>query len=90
MVEVDGGEVVFEDLVVRGTGEGEVTEVVHVGLRPVGLAGVVVSEATEEGEEASFGASEIVNRVGASPAEVANGFISGIGNVDGDEVIGAE
>jgi hypothetical protein len=51
VMKIDGGEVVFEDAVVSGIGKGEVAEVAFVGFGPVGLAGVVVAEATEHGEE---------------------------------------
>jgi len=89
-VEVNGGEVVFEDAVVGGVREFESAKVVHVGLGPVGFASVVVTKAPEHGEEAGLGAAEVVDGISTSAAEVANGLVSGVGNVDGDEVVGAE
>lgn len=89
-VEVDGGEVVFEDDVVCGVGEGEVTEVAFVGFGPVGFAGVVEAESSKHGEEPGFGSSEVIDGVGAGAAKVADGFVNRVGDVDGDEVIGAK
>jgi len=61
-----------------------------VGFGPVGLAIVVVAEATQEGEEAGLGPAKVIDRIGAAAAEIADGFVNGVGNVDGDEVVGAE
>lgn len=57
MMEVDGGEVVFEDDVVRGIGKGQMAQVALVFFGPVGFAGVVVAEASKHGEEPCFGAA---------------------------------
>lgn len=90
VVEVDGGEVVFEDPVVSGVGKGEVAEVAQVGFGPMGFAIVVVSEATQECEEAGLGPAKIIDCVGASTAQVADGLVNRVGDIDGDEVVGAE
>ena len=68
VVEVDGGEVVLEDAIVCGIREGEVSEVSHVGFGPMGFAFVVVTETTKKGEEAGFGAAEVIDSVSASSA----------------------
>mgnify|MGYP001027048004 CR=1 FL=1 len=57
VMEVNGGEVVLEDAIVGGIGKPKITKVAQVGFGPVGLAGVVVAEAAEHGEEAGFGAA---------------------------------
>ncbi len=90
VMEVDGSEVVLKNSVVGGIGEPEITEVSFMSFSPVGLAGVVVAEAAKEGEESGFGATEIIDSVGTTSAKIANGFISGVWNIDWDEVIGAE
>lgn len=90
VVKVDGGEVVLKDAVVGGIGQGEVAEVALVGFGPVGLSIVVVTETTKHGEESGFGAAKVVNCIGAGPAEVADGLVNTVGDVDGDEVVGAE
>lgn len=89
-VEIDGGEVVFENPVVRGVRESEMTEVALMGFGPVGLAVVVVSEATQEGEKPGLGAAQVIDGIGAGTTEVTNGFVGRVGDVDGDEVVGAE
>lgn len=90
VMEVDGGDVVFEDAIVSGIGKGEVAEVAQVGFGPVGFSIVVVAEAAKEGEESGFGPTKVVDGISAGAAKVANGFIDRVGNVDGDEVIGTE
>ena len=90
MMEVHGGKVVFEDDVVRGIGKGQMAQVAFVFFGPVGLAGVVVAEAAEHGQEAGFGPPQIIDRIGSCPTEVANGFVDGVRDVDRDEIIGAE
>ena len=61
-----------------------------MGFGPVGLAVVVVAEAAQEGEEPGLGAAEVIDRIGAGTAKIANGLVHAVGNVDGDEVVGAE
>ena len=90
VMEVDGCDVVFKDAIVGSIGEGEVAEVAQVGLGPVGLAVVVEAETSEQGEEACFGPAKVVDGIGAGAAEVANGFVHGVRDIDGDEVVGAE
>ena len=89
-VEVDGGKVVLENDVVGGIRKGEVTQVAFVTFGPVGLAGVVEAQASEHGEEAGFGTAKVIDGIGAGAAQVADGFVDRVGDVDGDEVIGAE
>lgn len=90
MMEVDGSEVVFEYHIVRGIGKGEMAQIAFVFLGPMGLARVVVAEAAEHGQKACFGTTQIINRIGPGAAEVADGFVDGVRDVDGDEVVGAE
>ncbi len=89
-VEVDGGEVVFENPVVGGIREGEMTKVSFVCFGPMGFSVVVVAEASQEGEEAGFGSAEVIDDISAGATEVTNGFVGGVGNIDGNEVVGAE
>jgi hypothetical protein len=90
VMEVDGGDVVFEDAIVGGIGKGEVAEVAQVGLGPVGLAVVVEAESAEQGEESCLCAAKIIDGIGAGAAEISDGLVHAVGNVDGDEVVGAE
>ena len=90
LVEVDGGDVVFEHAVVGGVRELEAAQVVLVALGPVGLAVVAVAEPAQQGEQPGFGAAEVIDGIGAGAAEVADGFVDRVGDVDGDEVVGAE
>ena len=69
MMEVDGLEVVFQDPIVSGVRQGEMAEVAHVGLRPVGFPDVVVSKSAEHGEEATLGPAEVIDGIGAGSAQ---------------------
>ncbi len=89
-MEVDGGDVVFEDAVVGFVRKSEMTKVALVSFSPVGFAIVVVAQTTEHGEKSGLGPAKIVDGIGAGAAKVADGFVGGIGDVDRDEVIGAE
>ena len=89
-MKVDGGEVVLEDAIVGGIGKGEVTEVAQVGFGPVGLSVVVVAKATKHCQKSGLGAAKIIDGVGAGSTKVAYGFVNAVGNVNRDEVIGAE
>lgn len=66
VMEVDGGEVVFEDEMVCGVGKPEMAEVAQVSFGPMGFAIVFVAKASEEGEEARLCATKIVDGIGAS------------------------
>ena len=66
------------------------TEVTLMGFGPVGLAVVVVTEAAQEGEKPGLGAAQVVDSIGASAAKIPDGFVGGVGNVDGNEVVGAK
>ncbi len=90
VVEVNGGDVVFEDAIVGGIGKGEVAEVSHVGFSPVGLAIVVEAETSEQGEESGFGPTKVINRIGAGATKIADGFVNGVRDIDGDKVVGAK
>ncbi|YCM42270.1 hypothetical protein V2O64_13240 [Verrucomicrobiaceae bacterium 227] len=68
-VKIDGGEVVFEDAIVSGIGQGKVTKVAFVGFGPVGLAVVVVTQAAQEGEEPGLGAAKVIDGIGAGTAK---------------------
>ena len=59
-----------------------------MGLGPFGFAGVVVAVAQEERGEPGLGAAQVVHRIGAGAADVADGFVRGVGNVDGLELPG--
>lgn len=87
LMKFDGADVVFEHPVVGGIGKGEMAKVALVGLGPMSLSVVVVSEAPKEGKEARFGATEIINCIGAGTAKVADGFVGGVGNVYRDQVV---
>lgn len=89
-VEVDGGEVVFKDDVVGGVREGEVAKVALVGFGPVGFSVVAVAESPEHGEEPGLGAAKVIDGIGAGATKVSNGFVNAVGNIDGDEVVGAK
>lgn len=80
----------FTDDVVRGEWEFEITEVAHVGLGPGGLESMVVSEAAEQSEETALGAAEVVHGIDAGAAEVADGLIGLVRDVDGGEFSGAQ
>jgi len=90
VVEVDGGEVVFEDAIVCGIGKFEITEVAQVGFGPVGLSLVVVTKSAKHGEEACLSATKVINGIGSGPTKVADGLVDAVRNVDGNEVIGAK
>ena len=75
---------------VCGVRQSEMTEVALMGFGPVGLAVVVVTEAAQEGEKPGLGAAQVVDSIGASAAKIPDGFVGGVGNVDGNEVVGAE
>ena len=89
-MEVDEGEVVLEDDVVGAVGHFEAAQVVHVGLVPVGLSIVSVTEAAEQGEEACARTAQVVDSIGAAAAKVADGFVHAVRDIDGDEIVGAE
>ena len=38
----------------------------------------------------SLGAAEVIDGIGAAATEIANGLVHTVGNVDGDEVVGAK
>ena len=89
-MKVNGGEIVLENAIVGSTREGEMAQVIHVGLRPVGFTVVVEAQTTKQCEQPGFGSAEIIDCVSASTAQVADGLVRCIGDIDRDKVVGAE
>ena len=80
----------LEDDLLDGVGHGGFADVVEVGLRPVGLAGVGHAVAQHEAEQLLLGAAARLDGVGARAAEVAHGLVGGGRDVDRVELSGAQ
>ena len=87
---VDALEIFFEDGFHGGVGQDQFAQVAHVGLAPVGFALVTVAVAEQEGFEPETGPPLVIDGIGAGAAEIADRFVSRLGNVDGDEFSGTE
>ena len=87
---VDGLKVAFEHEALGGIRESEVAEIAHVGRSPFGCFIVTITVAKKEGAEPLLGPGKVIGGVGASPTEVANGFIKCRRNPDFGEVAIAE
>ena len=61
-----------------------------MGFAPGGSSGIAVAEAAQESLEAVFGAAEVVDGIDPGAAEVADGFVGLVGDVDGGEFAGAQ
>ena len=87
---IDALEIFFEDGFHGGMGQDQFAQVAQVGLTPIGFALVTVAVAQEETFEAQAAAAQIIDGIGAGAAEVADGFIGGFGDIDGDQFAGAQ
>ena len=62
----------------------------HVSLGPMGRAIVVIAKPAQQGEETCFRAAEVVDGIGAGAAQIADGLVGAVGDVDRNEVVGTE
>jgi hypothetical protein len=63
-------------------GQDQLAQVTHVRLTPIGFALVTEAVAQEKTFETMTATAVIIDRVGASAAQVANGFVGGLGDID--------
>jgi len=61
-----------------------------MGRVPTALALVTISVPQEEAFEVMAGAAPIIHRIGPGPAEIADRFVSRLGDVDRGEFTGAQ
>ena len=66
----------------RGRGTDNFREPPQVGRAPIGPAGVADIVSEQKGFEPEFGVFEITDGIFTSPAEVANGFLLDLGDID--------
>lgn len=85
MIGSDALKVFFEDGLHGRVRQDQFAQVTHMGLAPVSLTVVAVAVAQEEGLEAMAAAAQVIDGIGASAAEIADGFIGGLGDVDAGE-----
>jgi hypothetical protein len=90
MCGVNALEVFFENGLHGGVGQDQLAQVTHVRLTPIGLALVAEAVAQEKAFETVTATAMIIDGVGASAAEVANGLVGGLGDVDGGQLAGAQ
>jgi hypothetical protein len=79
---IDTLEILFQDGLHGGVRQNQFAQVAHMGLAPVGLALVTETVAQEKALEPMTATAQIINGIGASPAEVANGLIGGLRHID--------
>ena len=85
MGRIDALEVFFEDGLHGGVGQDQFAQITHVGLAPVGFALVTEAVAEEKAFEPVTRAARIIDGIGAGPAQVPDGLVGGLGDIDGGE-----
>jgi hypothetical protein len=86
----DGIDVLLESDLLCGDGEGEGSEPSEVSGRPVGTTGVSDAVSEEEGFQSQLGSIEISESIFPGAAEIPDGLVLDLGNIDGGEVPGAQ
>lgn len=85
---IHGQDVFFENQLLDGMGHPGAAQVVHVSLGPVGLSVVSKAVAKHEHAELLLGSRQGLGGVGPGAAQIADGFVTSLGNVDGGEFAG--
>ena len=85
---VDGHEAFLENGLHGRMRQDQFAQVTHVGRAPVAFALIMVAVVEQEGLEPLPGAAQIVDGIGARTAQVADGLVGGLGNVNALEVPG--
>jgi len=75
-------EVFLQDRFHGRVGKDQLAQVTHVGLAPIGLALIAETVTQEKAFETMPATAVIIDRVGASATQVANGLVGGFGDVD--------
>ena len=82
---VDLTDELLHDEAVGFEGEFQIAEVTLVSVGPVALACVAEPEPPEHRQQAGLGAAQVITRIHPRTAQIADGLVGFVGDVDGDE-----
>ena len=87
---VDALEVFFENGLHGRVWQNQLAQVTHVRLTPISFALVTEAVAQEKAFETMTATAMVIDGIGASATEVANGLVGGFGDVDGGQFAGTQ
>ena len=69
-------------------GQNQFAQIAHVRLTPISFALVTIAVTQEKGFEPMTATAMIIDGIGASAAQIANGFVGGLRHIDRSKFTG--